>query len=226
MPFRRYLINSARLLRNTWAIRISKHLFIYGLTDVSRTILVLQINILQLYVCLQNHVSSSDSNIRKKDEIQIKVEAEDEVEIVEPEDIFNNICETENETYDQSQNCTEYDEVEPGSKKARSSEFQSNSSATDNSQNRMHIQKPEITITRTPRHERFISTNRNTMEEDIDEEEETATSTICDNIELFGKFVSSQMRQITNKTLLIKLQHTIQTAIMDAQLRQIEMDDQ
>lgn len=58
-------------------------------------------------------------------------------------------------------------------------------------------------------------------------EESCVTSTESENwLDIFGKFVSSQMRLITDKTLLIQLQHTIQNAIMDTQLKQIELDNQ
>ncbi|GLV38666.1 uncharacterized protein CBL_05665 [Carabus blaptoides fortunei] len=46
-----------------------------------------------------------------------------------------------------------------------------------------------------------------------------------DRISIFGKFVISRMRTVTDKVLLMKLEHTIQNAIIDAQLKQTELDE-
>lgn len=44
-------------------------------------------------------------------------------------------------------------------------------------------------------------------------------------INIFGKFVMSQLRTIADPILLMKLEHTIQNAIIETQLKQVELNE-
>lgn len=46
-----------------------------------------------------------------------------------------------------------------------------------------------------------------------------------DRITIFGKFVLSQLRTIVDPLLLMKLEHTIQNAIIETQLKQVELQE-
>lgn len=88
---------------------------------------------------------------------------------------------------------------------------------------------------------KFISTARNSeitiipKKRKIEDAEENETKNTkmkkCENCEditrmdVFGQFVATQVQTITNKTLRLKLMHTIQNAIIDAQIKQIDEDE-
>lgn len=70
--------------------------------------------------------------------------------------------------------------------------------------------------------EDYVTEKKKKIEEYKVEKREEETD---DRISIFGKFVMSRMRTITDKVLLMKLEHTIQNAIIDAQIKQTELDE-
>lgn len=152
----------------------------------------------------------------------IKLEPEDESEMIDSEDFF---AEASYEA-DHEEPLEEEYESERASKRQRSY------SDAEDLQNMISTSKPEITLIKATK--KAMSAAGSSTETEEGRNEEVTGNQIkldpclmpeMDNLELFGRFVTSQMRQITNKMLLVKLQHTIQSAIMETQLQQIELDE-
>lgn len=153
----------------------------------------------------------------------IKLEPEDESEMIDSEDFF---AEASYEAEHEEPLEEEYEPPGPAPKRQRVY------SDAEDLQNMISTSKPEITLIKSTK--KAMSTAGSSTETEEGRNEEVTGNQVkfdpflmpeMDNLDLFGRFVTSQMRQITSKTLLVKLQHTIQSAIMETQLQQIELDE-